>query len=96
MKKCLLASIAMSMAVGLAAVNGQSALDGSDPNANEPVCVVIVQPDGKILLGGDFTTLSAQPGVAITRKHIARLILGLAQAWIDLADSHVIFCAVRL
>src|ERR1700731_2837218 len=40
-----------------AAVCGQSALDGFDPNANGNVRVV-VQPDGKILIGGDFATLS--------------------------------------
>ncbi len=33
---------------------GQSALDGFDPNANGVVRVVVVQPDGKILIGGFF------------------------------------------
>ncbi|HEX7518067.1 MAG TPA: hypothetical protein VF345_12390 [Chthoniobacterales bacterium] len=49
------------------------ALDGFDPNANGAVYVVVVQPDGKILLGGEFTTLSPTYGVAVTRNHIARL-----------------------
>ena len=44
------------------AVRGQSALDGFDPNANGAVYVVVVQPDGKILIGGDFTTLSPNGG----------------------------------
>ena len=35
--------------------------------------VVVVQPDGKILLGGDFTALSPNGGVAATRNRIARL-----------------------
>ena len=35
--------------------------------------VVVVQPDGKILLGGDFTTLSPNGGAAVTRNRIARL-----------------------
>ena len=51
----------------------QSALDGFDPNANGAVRVVVVQPDGKILIGGDFTTLSPNGGVPVTRNHIARL-----------------------
>ena len=51
----------------------QSALDGFDPNANGPVRVVVVQPDGKILIGGDFTTLSPNGGASVTRNHIARL-----------------------
>ena len=34
---------------------------------------MVVQPDGKILIGGDFTTLSPNGGVAVTRNRIARL-----------------------
>src|SRR5437762_4867072 len=52
---------------------GGSALDGFDPNANGPVYVVVVQPDGKILIGGGFTTLSPNGGPPVTRNHIARL-----------------------
>jgi Domain of unknown function (DUF5122) beta-propeller len=58
---------------GAAAVRGQSALEGFDPNANGTVRVVVVQPDGKILIGGDFTTLSPNGGAAVTRNRIARL-----------------------
>ena len=54
-------------------VRGQSA-DGFDPNANNVVRQTIaVQPDGKILIGGDFTMLSPNGGVAVTRNRIARL-----------------------
>ena len=63
----------MLLAGGAAAVRGQSALDGFDPNANGTIRVVVVQPDGKILIGGDFTTLSPNGGAAVTRNHIARL-----------------------
>ena len=63
----------MLLAGGAAAVRGQSALDGFDPNANGAVRVVVVQPDGKILIGGDFTTLSPNGGAAVTRNRIARL-----------------------
>ena len=69
----LLFSVAVLLAGGTAAVRGQSALDGFDPNANGTVRVVVVQPDGKILIGGDFTTLSPNGGAAVTRNHIARL-----------------------
>src|ERR1700730_1691081 len=68
----LLFSVAVLLAGGAAAVHGQSALDGFDPNANSTVRVVVVQPDGKILIGGDFTTLSPG-GVLVARNHIARL-----------------------
>ena len=69
----LLAMTAMLLVLIAAAVRGQSALDGFDPNANGTVYVVVVQPDGKILIGGDFTTLSPNGGAAVTRNRIARL-----------------------
>ena len=54
-------------------VRAQSALDGFDPNANGEIRAVVVQPDGKILIGGDFTTLSPNGGAAVARNRIARL-----------------------
>src|SRR5205814_7113184 len=69
----LLFSVAVLLAGGAAAVRGQSALDGFDPNANGRVRVIVVQPDGKILIGGDFATLSPNGGVPVTRNRIARL-----------------------
>ncbi len=72
-KKLLLFSIAVLLGSGAVAVRGQSALDGFDPNANGVVRVVVVQPDGKILIGGDFTTLAPNGGAAVTRNRIARL-----------------------
>ena len=69
----LLFSVAVLLAGGAAAVRGQSALDGFDPNANGIIHAVVVQPDGKILIGGDFTTLSPNGGAAVTRNYIARL-----------------------
>src|SRR5881392_1801944 len=69
----LLFSIVVLLMGSTAAVRGQSALDGFDPNANGAVRAVVVQPDGKILIGGDFTTLSPNGGPAVTRNYIARL-----------------------
>jgi uncharacterized delta-60 repeat protein len=68
---CVVAMPLLFLAMA-AAAPGQSALDGFDPNANGTVRAVVVQPDGKILLGGSFTTLSPN-GVTVTRNHIARL-----------------------
>ena len=65
--------VGLALAGGVVAVCGQSALDGFDPNANGRVDVIVVQPDGKILIGGDFTTLSPNGGAAVTRNFIARL-----------------------
>ncbi len=66
-------SVALLLTGTAVAVRGQSALDGFDPNVNGTVRAVVVQPDGKILIGGDFTTLSPNGGAAVTRNHIARL-----------------------
>ncbi|HYJ05517.1 MAG TPA: delta-60 repeat domain-containing protein [Chthoniobacterales bacterium] len=54
-------------------VLAQSALDGFDPSANGEIRIVVVQPDGKILIGGDFTTLAPNGGGAVTRNRVARL-----------------------
>ncbi len=59
--------------VGVQTTRAQSALDGFDPNANGTIWVVVVQPDGKILIGGNFTTLSPNGGGVVTRNRIARL-----------------------
>ncbi len=69
----LLFSIVLLLTNGAATVRGQSALDGFDPKANGVVRVVVVQPDGKILLGGEFTTLSPNGGGVVGRNRIARL-----------------------
>ena len=66
-------SVVVLLAGGVATSHAQSALDGFDPNANGTVRVIVVQPDGKILIGGDFTTLSPNGGAAVTRNRIARL-----------------------
>lgn len=47
----------------------QSAIDGFNPNANSYVSSIAVQTDGKILVGGGFTTM----GGVTTRNRIARL-----------------------
>ena len=66
-------SIKLALIIGLFLTVGnttwaQSALDGFDPNADNVVRAVAVQPGGKILIGGDFTSVQ---GVA--RNRIARL-----------------------
>jgi hypothetical protein len=65
-------SVAVLLA-GAATVRGQSALDGFDPNANGTIRAVVVQSDGHILIGGDFTTLAPNGGAAVARNQIARL-----------------------
>src|SRR5438876_6503722 len=69
----LMVFVGLALVGGAAAVRGQSALDGFDPNANNVVLAVVVQPDGKILICGGFTTLSPNGGATVTRNRIARL-----------------------
>ena len=72
-KAALLFLLAVLLSGSAATVRGQSALDGFDPNLNGAVRVFVVQPDGKILIGGDFTTVSPNGGLPVTRNHMARL-----------------------
>ncbi len=61
----------------LGAINGAraavSANDGFDPNANGDVNAVVIQPDGKILMGGYFTQLHPFGNPTSGNAYIARL-----------------------
>src|SRR6266508_3990479 len=84
-----LLSVAVMLGNGAAEVRGQSALDGFDPNANGTVRVIVIQPDGKILAGGEFNGPDSIGGQ--TRNFIARLdgTTGLADSFDPNADSEV-------
>jgi uncharacterized delta-60 repeat protein len=69
----LLLSVAALLSGAVPAAHGVSTLDGFNPNANGVIRAVVVQPNGKILLGGDFTALSPNGGAEVTRNRIARL-----------------------
>ena len=74
------------------AARAQSALDGFDPNANDVVRIVVVQPDGKILIGGYFTSV-----LGVTRNRIARLNADgtLDTAFNPNANNNVLAIAVQ-
>ncbi len=69
----ILLLLAALLASGTPALRAQSALDSFNPNANGAVQVIVVQPDNKILIGGDFTTLAPNGGGTVVRTRIARL-----------------------
>jgi hypothetical protein len=69
----MMPTIPLLLLLQTTAVRGQAAVDVFDPNANGAVRVVVVQPDGKILIGGRFTMLSPNGGAAETRHYMARL-----------------------
>jgi uncharacterized delta-60 repeat protein len=59
----------------LARVNADGTLDTTfNPNANNQIISMLLQPNGQILIGGNFTTLQPNgAATATTRNHIARL-----------------------
>ena len=59
----------------LARVNPDGTLDNTfDPEPNGQVSAIAVQPNGQILIGGEFTTLQPNgAATATTRNHLARL-----------------------
>lgn len=59
----------------MARLNADGTVDSEfDPKANDGVLAITVQADGKILLGGYFTTLQPRgDDTAATRSHIGRL-----------------------
>ena len=55
------------------AARAQTALDGFNPGPNDWVYTLAVQPDGKILVGGGFTTLGGGGAGTTPRHYIGRL-----------------------
>ena len=53
--------------------HAQSALDAFNPGVNDNIHTVVVQPDGKILIGGEFVQVQPNGAAAVTRKRMARL-----------------------
>ena len=68
-----LSAVLTAVLVSPALARAQSALDGFDPGANQEVTGFAIQPDGKILVVGDFTTIGGGGEGMTTRNKIARL-----------------------
>lgn len=62
-----------------------------NPNPNSDVQSIAVQPDGKILVGGDFNSSNGTPTIGgATRNNIARLsVTGVADSFDPNADGAV-------
>lgn len=69
----LFSLVATLLAGGTALVHAQFSVDSFDPNANSQVFSVVVQPNGQVLISGQFNTLSPNGGAAVARTAIARL-----------------------
>ena len=58
-------------------LNPDGTLDADfNPGANNTVSKLIVQPDNRILVGGDFTALGGGSTGTTTRNHIGRVLVG--------------------
>jgi hypothetical protein len=64
----LLFSVVVLLPGSARAARRPSALEGFDPDADNTIRVIVVQPDGKILIGGDSISV-----LDVTRNHIGRL-----------------------
>jgi uncharacterized delta-60 repeat protein len=67
------ALLAFSPAALWAQGNTPSAADGFDPNVNGIVYATAIQPDGKILIAGNFTLVKPNETVGAFRNNIARI-----------------------
>ena len=86
------AAIPLLVLLLTAAAHGQSALDGFSPGPNGEIGVVVVQPDGKLLILGNFTTLSPNGGPTVARNGLARLN---SDGTVDMAfDAHMVGAGV--
>src|SRR6185369_17402441 len=60
----------------IARLNSDGTVDNAfDPNADNFVITLALQADGKILVGGGFSTLTPNGGASLTRNCVARLNL---------------------
>ncbi len=65
--------VALTLAGAAPSVSGQIVLDSFNPSIAPDIRALVVQPDGKILVGGDFSFVTPAGGVRIARRNIARL-----------------------
>lgn len=72
-RKHLIAALVCAVLLRAMAASAQSAMDGFDPGANGLIEAVVVQPDGKILVGGYFTMLGGGGTGTTARSNLGRL-----------------------
>src|ERR1700679_881517 len=62
-----------TMGLALRAQTDAPTVDGFNPNPNGIVNTIVLQPDGKILMGGYFTQVQPEGNPLVGRGYIARL-----------------------
>ena len=63
-----------------------SALDGFEPDFDGSVLAVATLPDGRVLVGGQFTAYRGRPTGPVTRNNLARLN---ADGSLEIGRAHV-------
>ena len=98
-RRVILAASSVALLVGIASspLHAQSPVDGFNPGANNSVHALAVQPDGKIVVGGDFTMLGGGGTGTTARSRIARLNPdgSLDPAFNPGADASVLALAIQ-
>jgi len=72
-RRVLSAAAALAATAAAAFAQTPSALDGFDPNVDGNVYVLATQPDGKIVVGGEFANFRTRDGFSVARHNLARL-----------------------
>jgi uncharacterized delta-60 repeat protein len=72
-KTIALLAFSALLACGATTVRAQTAVDSFDPNADFQINAMVQQPDGKVIIGGEFTTLAPNGGPTVQQLRIARL-----------------------
>jgi uncharacterized delta-60 repeat protein len=68
-----LSAFSALVACGAVTVRAQTTLDNFDPNADFQINAMVEQPDGKVIIGGEFTMLAPNGGPPVQQLRIARL-----------------------
>ncbi len=68
-------ALVASLTPALLAQSSSAAIDGFDPNVDGNVYALVVQPDGKVVIAGNFTSVRPNGlGTGVARTNIARLL----------------------
>lgn len=66
-------ALTVTAAAAVAQTASSNAADGFDPNVDGNVFAMVAQPDGKIIIVGQFANVAPNGGISIARNNIARL-----------------------
>ena len=68
--RAIMATVAIVLSVLSVPALGQSSNDGYFPLTNGEVFAMALQPDGRLIIGGEFTTVNGTPRQGLARLHV--------------------------